>query len=697
MKKLFPFLMFGLLVFNACKKENGSSNVDSTGVVVVEKTVNADGASMTIDAFTVDIPKNAFSTATSISLSKASDKPFGTNQKSDIYFVNNLPENIYSPIILSMSGFKETDDVKILIVEKSFISSLNKEVLNYRFAPHVYVNGKLQISMSVSSCNNTKSAEIVNAGSNPMAVGILAVASHATYISAQGHFRITFPSSALDGAMDLAQYLEEAYTNYSSSPLTFSYAARTTWPVEVSLCPLENTVYGYMSASVWGDNSASMSFNLNKISDKAELRITAGHEFMHFVQNLYDPRNRFSKAKIAPAQLWIDEATAVWAEYMYSTAPNYISDVRKGNEMSPFGAIIKVATDGASLNGYGMSAMVKYLVAQQGVGIVTKIYEKVLAGEKPAEAIRLATGKSYYEWYGQFMDQYVRGKIYSDLAISGLVGNKSDGFTITAAKDSVKSYISQYGQLQSKIYITNLNADAFSPTASLEFQIKSPNTEMLNVYKFNNSTIENVGQHLNFVSIPNIKTIAQDGYKILTLVTNQKYDYTSDAAQNIELITRVKERKGFKSFSISMGTYCYYKMKYSNGTSNTGSKSYTLYMQGIPCTQKDNIIIASWDGTYEYPRKGTATFTLNSNNTVDFTIEDVGDLGAAITTSSISGTAVPQSYDGVMSRTYQVADSYSVLQSASFKSVYSGFTDETTGFFNDSNSGPKSLRIDFNY
>ena len=533
-----------ILSLAGCKKSDQGTTLtdtpaDNSNNVVAnapEKTIDAKGGTLILGTLAVDIPQNAIITATKITLTAVTNKPFGASQKSDIYYLNNLPDLIDQPIVLSLGGFTATDKIATYLAESTFVPSLNKEVVSYRPVVNSFVNGKVQVVLEANTYN--KSLDI-KAGTNPISIGILAVSGRSTYTSAQGHFRLTFLSSVLNDAMDIATYLEEAYTKYSTSPISLSYANRTTWPVEVSLCTLDNTLYGFMETSMWGNNSSYMCFNDTKLANKAELRITAGHEFLHLVQTLYDPRNRFSKAKFASPQLWIDEATAVWAESLFTSTSGYISTIRAGNEMSPNLTLMKGVEAGASTYGYGMSSVIKYLVATYGEGIIKKIYDQIQSGQKPAEAIRLATGKFYWEWWGQFIDKNTLGKVYNDIPISGLLGNKADAFAINSVIDSVKEYTSAYGQLQSKITITTLNPSAVSNLSILKFQVKNPSYEMLNVYKFNNNSIELIGQNMKLVTIPDINTIIQAGYKILTTVSNLSYDYSSTATQNITLITRL--------------------------------------------------------------------------------------------------------------------------------------------------------------
>ena len=692
-ERTFALLILISTFAAACQKDDPGDNGNGTGKVIAEKVVDAGGATLTGGDITVVFPANAITTAATISISKSSDKPFGTSQISETYFINNLPETLYGPITVTLGGASAANDVKTFIGEEGYAPSLGTDTLSYRMIPHNTVNGALQVV--IEPVSGLKAGKAAESGSGGWSMGILAAGGQGTYLTPEGHFRITYPVSDEPGAQELGPYLEEAWLKYSAAPFSFSYANRTQWPVEVTVRPLGSTIFGYCGASIWGNNSNYLQFNFDKLSDHAAMRVTAGHEFLHFVQYLYDPRNRVSKKSSEPESLWIDEAQAVWAESLFSSTVNYLSAVRNGNEKAPFSGVRKAKADGAQDYGYGMSSVIKFLTIQHGNAIIRIINEKILAGQNPAEAIRLATGKSYYEWFGNFIDQFTQGKIYNDLPVATLVNGKTDEFIISASKDSVKEFTSGYGQLQSKIYITTLTADAFTENSSLDILIKDPtNSEMLNVYKFTSNSMERIGQSLVSVNVPDIKNLAQAGYKLLTVVTNQNYSYLNDAGQNITMVNRIVERKNFKKFSFDLTVMCNYKTTYSSGSTDTGTNSYSLYIQDVPCTQKGNVVTAAWNGTFGgVPSKGDATFTLEPDSTITFSINLEETFTSSVHTSSATGKGVYFKSDSFYARQFYAPQSYLVLQTASFKEVYSGFTKVSTGILQDPQYTFKDLMI----
>jgi len=234
----------------ACKKDDPGGNGNGTGKVIVEKVVDAGGATLGGDEITVVIPANAITTATTISIRKSADKPFGTNQISETYSIDNLPETLYGPITITLGGISTTGTVSTFIGETGYAPSLGMDTLSYRMVPHTAVGGTLQVV--IEPFNDLKAGKTQETGSGGMSLGILAAAGQGTFLTPEGHFRITYPVSDEPGAQQLGPWLEEAWSTYSNAPFSFSYAKRTQWPVEVTVRPLGSTIFGYCGASIWG-------------------------------------------------------------------------------------------------------------------------------------------------------------------------------------------------------------------------------------------------------------------------------------------------------------------------------------------------------------------------------------------------------------------------------------------------------------
>ncbi len=179
--------------------------------------------------------------------------------------------------------------------------------------------------------------------------------------------------------------------------------------------------------------------------------------------------------------------------------------------------------------------------------------------------------------------------------------------------------------------------------------------------------------------------------------TNKLMGTATTVAKINQLITK---------FALYFSVDCHLKITSPNGSISTGPDvAQSLNLKEIPCVQNGDVINASWDGSYSgYYHKGTATFTLKSNNTVTFTISDIyTNPGAYTQTWNATSKDIPFISDNTAFRylTYGVPSSFSVLQTANFKTDYtiskSGIY-ESTGIFYDPNNLVKTLlEVKFTY
>ena len=156
--------------------------------------------------------------------------------------------------------------------------------------------------------------------------------------------------------------------------------------------------------------------------------------------------------------------------------------------------------------------------------------------------------------------------------------------------------------------------------------------------------------------------------------------------------------KNFVKFSFYFSVSCNSKTTDLNGNTTTGTNWEQISLFQIPCVQKGNIITANWNGVYQEQHKGSATFTLESDHTVSFTVSDLGTFSDYIQTTSATGKGAlltddnPSFWQG-----YSAPESFSVLKTASFKKVFNtNWSIENTGFYFDPiYAGQHALKITF--
>ncbi|RKX23512.1 MAG: hypothetical protein DRP47_12710 [Candidatus Zixiibacteriota bacterium] len=348
----------------------------------------------------------------------------------------------------------------------------------------------------------------------------------------QSHFKIRYAPFFVNRAdlTPLFQYLEEAYTTYDQ--MGFSYDNRTRWPVEVTVKNIATGEDGLFVRSFWGNNYTTLQFNQNIIKNLPELRSTAGHEFFHFIQYLYDTRGTFVRNHKTISRTisihWLDEATAVWAEEKFTNTPtNYVSSIFKDREREPFNGM-EAGTNGnndkAAIHGYGMSAFIKYLTSRYGESIVRDIYLQILNQQHPVQAINLAINHNLFMIWENFLREYVCGNIYNVPKSEFIDDSQSGIFRIRSDTDRSKTFTETYPDLSAKRFSIGLNYPNISPAKAINFTIDQDLCD-ITLFKIKRAGIIEYVSHstTKTLTLKNIRSLTDNGYNLFLMVTNSNY------------------------------------------------------------------------------------------------------------------------------------------------------------------------------
>lgn len=696
MKNSLILALLVFAVFSQCKKDDNPKPVGEqieTGDVIIEENVSSAGTTLVSDKFSLEITAGTFSTSTAMKISKLENTPFSTDALTPVYFLNDLPPGTAEPMIIRIAGLDLSANPTAFLAEITRVHSADTNKISYRKIEYEVEDGKVKVIIPRTPSIYIKSGNITD---EKLTIGVVVAKSQQTIVSSNGHFQLTSPVSKLAKAAEIADYLEEAYSLFNNAPFSFDYSARTVWPMGVTLLPMDNSLFGEQVSSVWGDNYATLSFNSDKLNEMSEMRITAGHEFFHFVQSLYDPRSGFMKAKFASSHYWLDEAMSVWAEEFFSGSTGYSSPIRVGNEPAPYEGGLNETKSDVRGYGYGMSGMIKYIADHFGINSMKAIYEQIHLEESPAEAIRLGLDKYYNSWYGLMLQEYTKSAIYPDVSTGLLVGLKSGEFNVNNENDTVMKFEASYKQLASNIYTVSIKESAVTDLSTLSVVADQQSDQMINIYKIKSATIppELVGSGSASVAVADIKILAADGYKFLVVLTNLTYN-SNNAASSLSFTARISKKQTYKTFSFDLNVMCHYTYHYESGNPSTvdGAWHSAGFIE-LPLTQNGNILTASWNGIYGYPSSGNATITLNEDGTVTAEIHQLDlDLIASHQIMDCVITSLPLTSDNWSATTYYSDISYPYIQSLYWKETYSNFYIECDGFFTDPQYGNKNVML----
>ncbi|MBK7106097.1 MAG: hypothetical protein IPH62_12515 [Ignavibacteriae bacterium] len=618
MKSIFTFsvlLLLSLIIYS-CAEDSPTKPEEKEVPVLGSKNIGNEGGTISIDNFELNVPTGAFKNNSEIKISKSvDDNLFSTNNVSDFFVIDGIPAEFDKPIKIKIKYNGSLKDSSFIALgESNFVASLNSEAKSYRLLSAKDSAGFLiaQIPSTVGT-GMEKSNSNYSIEADDLSFNLGAIAGYASYKSRGNHFRINFPSSVITQAYDLADYLESAYDKFQS--IGFSYSRRSKWPVEVTVKVLDNSVYGYSYNSSWGDNYGYMEFNANKMGDAEELKVTAGHEFFHLVQSLYDPRNRFSKSKFQSPHLWLDEASSVWAESFFSSSgSNYVSPIFASNAYEILNGA-KTAGSDAQSYGYGSASLIKYLTKNYNNSSLVNIYENIYSGKNAFDAIGdilpISIDMSWHTYLRSlFSFELYDGDSFRPSSLMATAKIKSQNFTIKTAADSVKSFKSSLSDLSATIFSIKNEFEKLNSNAKLEFVCKDWNFQL---FKVNGSESKFLASGKDTLVLSDFKKIADAGYQIAVVLYNNDFDSPYNNTKSYEMEIKVKAAQTIQFIYLGVsytGTFTW------TTPDETTTNTYETGMSGVVWDRNhqisSNSILISQDSTSEYSQfKTTIGLTLD--------------------------------------------------------------------------------------
>jgi len=620
MKNIFILLFLSiLLAFLACDKDDPTSPEEETGELLATETIGTSGGEIESDNFKLTIPAGALPASTELKLFVSmEEEPFDESAITEFYKIEGFPSDYSQPLKLRLK-YQGTfaNSGAIAFGEEAFISSLGETTMAFQLISAKDSSGYLTCSLPAPTGNGQIQSSILKnlqPQNGPVTINIQGVSGFTPFLTTEKHFKIssTDKTVSLQAAQNLGNFLDAAFDTLKN--LGFQHETKRNWYASVTIRKLDDKVFGYSASSMLGDNYGYLEFNSKKINDLAAMRLTAGHEFFHLVQALYDNRNRYSKAKFSSDHFWLDEATAVWIEEKFTDQANFVSPIRSGNEMAPIDGMEKGAEEDAGKHGYGMSAVIKYLCNIHGEDILVEMYEKIYNGSNPVDAIESATEDPVL-WYEKFLRQYVLGQIYN-VQMALWVGNKSGEFDISSESDTVKNFSGSYPDLSAKLYQVKLNYANINNSAKLEFTADGGTNEVT-VFKYKSGSLEYVDNYNEELTISDVRNLKDNGWHLLALITNSRsvspYTSSTDIKLEIKLKTPVWEICYF--YVECRG---YYKKEYVNYPDSVVYEWSSLVPVFSGWTKGDftgNTFFGAWDTTEAtgWFDRGSLTVTLSES------------------------------------------------------------------------------------
>lgn len=494
---LYP-LIWGFVIFvSACSKDQSIS--DPPIGPSTSKTIGKEGGVIEFNDIFIEIPQGAFEESTIIDiyeLEEVSDVFESLNSKQ--YRIDGLPPVIKEDIhveLLNQNG-EETD--QIILAYEAYKKSLNDFGLAHHFLPTVFNDGRLESSIpSLNMLSNFTNIPSVEERTDKRHwLNIFSINLVETIESKNKHFSIRVNSKYVEEARSLGDYLEDAYDKFKD--MNFDYSERTKWPMEVQVKILEGED-GAFVGSVFGKNHSTIEINFNILEDDEALRVTAGHEFFHLVQSLYDPRSTWERVKdggTAPT-LWLDEAMSVWSEKLFSTESNYISKTFIQNMPKFFegGWQANAVNKTREAYGYSLAPLIEFIHFHYGGdAALVDIYEQIKKKEEGMSVLNDIFLTSLGDNWPRILEEFLEftlypaqeGSNFNHGTLFSTLASSLDGTLPVSNPVAAQVFDFSIPDLGGKLFnIKNNKFTDFDPNAVLTFEILNEADVIIQVFRSN--------------------------------------------------------------------------------------------------------------------------------------------------------------------------------------------------------------------
>ena len=617
----FTFWLGWLFLLYGCS-EDPSSPVGPPPEA--EITIGPEGGNLSTPTFLLTVPPGAFATATRLKLYReAPEVSFGADSTNSVYRVEGLPWDYTEPVTVRILFPTDPPDTPLMAVgEEVFTPSKAAAQRGWRVLGAENETGWCVYDLPTPARDSTGSKRAMTGKAATGSPYFFApVYGQVTYETPARHFRIRFLESSMTvpQAAALGEYLEDAHQ--ICQDLGFSYAARSRWPVdvEVKFFPdADADRHGLAFASHLGDDHGWLEFNIRLIADSDLVRLTAGHEFFHLVQALYDPRPAGEQAEIPGRHLWLDEAMSVWSEELFTDEEDYVPAVRAGFEMLPYAGMHAGATGDAldaRNHGYGMSALVNYVALRWGTARLPLIYQQIALGKHPVEAVEAGVAP-LTDWWSDFLREYIEAPLYG-LQAATVLDHRSGDYEVFSIADTLAAFSHDYADLSGRLFLVDLSQPDLDDEAELQLLTDDFHCVIVAFsYEAGNGFAPLLHNPFT-LTIPNLRALNDAGQDILVLVIYNRREPPSYAERTrVRLTARIQGHVELPTIhSCNLNFRCHAHWRNSAGA-NWDTPQYDLRVIDASGSFIGTVFYAQWDSISVFGVRHTGSFSveLDPNN-----------------------------------------------------------------------------------
>ena len=626
----FYIIVIALLIIMSCKeKETTAPKEEKPQDVVIETSIGPQGGKLEKEGFELNIPSGAFIEIADLKLYEEPDSnEFDDNQVSSIFRIDGIPLYFQKPLRLAVKYKRAISNNSYLAVgEDVVVKSLSKIATTYCLFEASDSSGYLVCNLSTESItqnriNNQKASSIYNW------IKLVGVTNLHSRTSSDLHFKVTgaVNNTTNDQLTDVASKCEKAYQTYMN--LNLSYDKRKQWPIPIFVKNIKSDpgfiTNGYYTGSSFLEDHGYIVINVVILNNNDKLSTVIGHEFLHLIQELYDPRTWDEKMKEYGKQYWLDEATAVYSEEFFSNEPiNYISGAFQISPLAPFAGFHKEGQT-AGDHGYGMASVIKYLCQNFQTSSIVNFYTDINLNKHPIETI-IDNSNGSTDWVAPFFRTYVEGKIYNRTTQYWIDSRIEDyKFKVKSNTDTLKTFSYLYPDLSGELFLVELENPNWKKNTNIFFTLlgkQNFDTE-ISVFRYKDTGLPDyISSNYSQVKLNNIEEVTASGFNLMALVTNGRAinPYTEETSINLQIDlkepTKVVKNytkayinlhiKGFNIRTTADSSYedPYYEFYETSAPEQTGSLTDSIFTSSWNYQETKDIplerTVVTWKGSIQ--------------------------------------------------------------------------------------------------
>lgn len=563
MRRTVVSLMVILVLLLSCSSDKSTDPPEEPPAsgydLVTTTTIGATGGAIDDGTVSIEVPANALSQSTDLSLYVSSTaKPFGDQGVSSTYRLEGLPEDYDDNLHVKIrySG-PLNEESFIAIGEKTYDPEVDDSVETYSLIDATDSSGFLVADIGIDAGDASHSGSFGKRSNSANLIRYLLGASDMqTYQTTW--FKISYPKILRENVIQMNSFMEDAlneleklyfYQHQITEVLPFRVVVREKVSHNFArFIPRENYRY-YTRPSHTTIEVNELDIGTTRYAD---LRISVAHEIYLLEAAM---RNRVG-ADLQPL-CWFDYASARWFEGLFSAGNQYVPTghyLECTEVLDTFDIPAYMGESGQYEHGMAMAPFIKFLVERYGERVLryidderrehnTKDIRNLLFGSY----VTLIRDEPYTGWYPGFVREFVNEDLYSK---NGQITTKvlDDEYheqMITSDDNQTGAIPLNYRDLESRVIKLGLANPQFEDGDQLMLSVQSDvlaaeNMHLI-VFKRNGDDVVYIGDGVR-VTVDNIYDIEQAGYDIYCVIVKCKVNLQNYNEQHeIRLLFNVVE------------------------------------------------------------------------------------------------------------------------------------------------------------